>query len=133
VLPAPAGGYTAEADPQWTIAGRPNGGYLLAMLARAATGVAAHPDVLAASAHYLRSPDPGPVAIEVETLREGRSASQFRARMSQLDQACVEALLTVGRLDPDSVPYWQDGLHATPTLPREQCVRLRPDPATSRR
>lgn len=126
VAPSGRGGYTAQVDAQWTIAAKPNGGYLLAMLARAATDVSAHSDVLAASAHYLRSPDPGPVAIDVSTLREGRSASQFRARMSQDSLVCVEALLTLGRLDPASKPYWQDGLPAAPVLPREQCVRLLP-------
>jgi acyl-CoA thioesterase len=126
VVPTGPGSFTAEVDDQWTIAGKPNGGYLLAMLARAATGVAPHPDVLAASAHYLRSPDPGPVTLHVETLREGRSAAQLRARMSQDSRTCVEALLTLGRLDPDAKPYWQEGLPAAPSLPREKCVRLLP-------
>jgi hypothetical protein len=130
VVPSGPGGFTAEVDARWTIAGKPNGGYLLAMLARAATGVTPHPDVLAASAHYLRSPDPGLVSIETETLREGRSASQVRARMSQDSRGCLEALLTLGRLDPDAKPYWQEGLPAAPSLPRERCVRLLPEPGS---
>ncbi|HZR51022.1 MAG TPA: thioesterase family protein [Streptosporangiaceae bacterium] len=122
--PGGPGGYTAEVDAQWTIAGKPNGGYLLAMLGRAAAGVAAHPDVLTASACYLRAPEPGPVAIEAEVLREGRSATQVTARMSQESRMCVAALLTLGRLDPDAKPYWQAGLPEAPSVPRERCVRL---------
>lgn len=124
VLPSGPGGFTAEVDARWTIAGKPNGGYLLAMLGRAAAGVAAHPDVLTASACYLRAPEPGPVAIEAEVLREGRSATQVRARMSQEAKGCVEALLTLGRLDPDAKPYWQAGLPEAPSVSRERCVRL---------
>ena len=72
------GRFTAAADPGWTIAGKPNGGYLLAMIGYAATRVSDHPHILAASAHYLRSPDPGPVTVTADVMRAGRSASQVR-------------------------------------------------------
>ena len=68
------GHFSAEIDPEWTIGGKPNGGYLLSMLGRAATSTSVHGHVIAASAHYLRSPEPGPVLIETEVLRAGRSA-----------------------------------------------------------
>ena len=54
------GRFGAEISPEWTIGDKPNGGYLLAMLGRAAAAVTPHGHVLAASAHYLHSPDPGP-------------------------------------------------------------------------
>ena len=96
-------------SPGWTIAGKPNGGYLLALLGRAVTASSDHPHVLAASAHYLRSPDPGPVVVEAEELRRGRSASQFRARLRQGDTTAVEALFTTGRLEPGTTPTWDAG------------------------
>jgi hypothetical protein len=105
-------GFTADVDPGWTIGGKPNGGYLLAMLGRAAVAAGGHPDVLAASAHYLRAPDPGGADIEATVLRNGRSAGQVRARMSQDGQACVEALITTGRLDPADAPFWAAGAPA---------------------
>jgi hypothetical protein len=49
----------------------PKGGYLLAILGRAAARTADHHHVLAASAHYLRSPDPGTATIAAEVLRAG--------------------------------------------------------------
>ena len=55
--------FAAEIDPAWTIAGKPHGGYLLALLARSAVAVGRHPHVLAASAHYLRAPEPGPASV----------------------------------------------------------------------
>lgn len=121
------GRFTAEVSPRWTIAGKPNGGYLLAMLGRAASSVGAHRHVLAASAHYLHSPEPGPVELVAEVLRAGRSASQVRARLSQAGKPCVQALFTIGTLDPDSKPYWTDGLPAAGDVGRDECVRL---PAT---
>ncbi|MFD2473296.1 thioesterase family protein [Amycolatopsis silviterrae] len=102
-------GFSVDLSPAWTIGGRPNGGYLLATIARAATVVAGHPDVLAASAHYLRSPEPGPAEIEVEVLRTGRTATQLRGRLLKEGVPQVEALLTLGKLG-ETEPFWQDGV-----------------------
>ena len=104
------GRFTGQVHPGWTIAGKPNGGYLLALLARAACAGSAHPHPIAASAHYLRSPDPGPVTVAVELLRAGRSASQLRVRLVQDGAPCIEALFTTSTLEPDTKPYWADGV-----------------------
>ena len=116
--------FGAEVNPEWTIAGKPNGGYLLAMLGRAAAAASAHGHVIAASAHYVHAPQPGPVVIETELLRGGRSASQVRARMSQRGDACVEALLTTSRLDGAVVAYWDGGVPAISEVACEECERL---------
>src|SRR5258706_3077479 len=80
------------------------------MLGRAAIEVGNQSDVLAASAHYLRAPEPRPVVVEAELLRVGRSVSQARARLIQDDRTCVEALIVTGYLNPDGLPYWEAGL-----------------------
>jgi Thioesterase-like superfamily len=121
-----AGTFDAAVNPEWTIAGKPNGGYLLAMLGRAAASVSARDHVVAASAHFLRAPTPGPVVIEAEPLRDGRSASQIRARLSQDGQACIEALLTTSELDTGAAPYWDRGLPQISRVPYEDCERLVP-------
>lgn len=124
--PTGAGRFDAEVHPRWTIAGKPNGGYLLAMLGHAAIRMGVHDHVIAASAHYLHSPEPGPVEIDAEVLRAGRSASQIRARMSQGDRPCVEALFTASHLDGDTKPYWDRGLPEASRIGFEECVRLVP-------
>ncbi len=118
--------FEAEIDPGWTIAGKPNGGYLLALLGRAAIEVTKAPNVLAASAHYLEAPVPGPATIEVEPLRAGRSASQARARLEQAGRACVEALVTTGGLASNSRPFWHEGLPARSRRGFEDCEPLTP-------
>jgi Thioesterase-like superfamily len=120
------GRFEGELDPEWTIRGKPNGGYLLAMLGRAASAVSAHPHVIAAGAHYMTAPQPGPVVIDTELLRGGRTASQVRARMSQDGQGCVEALVTTSELDPGVAPYWDRGLPEISRVPYEDCPRLIP-------
>ncbi|SHF62618.1 Thioesterase-like superfamily protein [Jatrophihabitans endophyticus] len=124
---AAAVGFTAELHPDWTIGGKPNGGYLLAILGRAATTVGTHAHVLAASAHYLHSPEPGPVQVTVEVLRAGRTASQLRARMAQDGRPCVEALLTATDLVPTE-PYWDAATPDPGTTPYADAVRI---PGTS--
>lgn len=116
--------FDAEVNPEWTIAGKPNGGYLLAMLGAAAVSVGAHSHVIAASAHYLHAPTPGPVAIEAQLLRHGRSMSQVKARMSQDATTCVEALLTTSELQAAVSPYWQRGLPEISEVPYGECTRL---------
>src|SRR5215467_12153783 len=49
-----AGVFDADVSAEWTIAGIPNGGYLLALLGRAASSLTESGCVVAASAHYLR-------------------------------------------------------------------------------
>jgi hypothetical protein len=119
------GTFAADLHPDWTIDGKPHGGYLLAMLGRAAIASTAHEHVLAASAHYLSPPEPGPVQIDVTVLRAGRSASQSRTQMLQDGRLCVEALITtnVGP-DPDAKPFWADGLPAFDVVPFADAIRV---------
>jgi acyl-coenzyme A thioesterase PaaI-like protein len=101
--------FVAQLDPQWTVFERPHGGYMVAILARAA-GVAlaepGHVDPLAVSAHFLSSPVAGAAAVQVEPLRTGRTVSQVRATLLQDGKRCVEALLTMGRIDQAGEPYF---------------------------
>jgi hypothetical protein len=101
--------YAVNLDPEWTVNGRPHGGYLLAVLGRAALRATPdHPHPLSTSAVYPVSPECGPATVTVEVLRLGRLASQVRARLVQKERACVEALFTMGRLDPDTGERWVD-------------------------
>jgi Acyl-CoA thioesterase C-terminal domain/Acyl-CoA thioesterase N-terminal domain len=127
LLPRGDGAFEAEVSGEWTIGGKPNGGYLLSLLGRSAVAVGAHQHVMAASAHYLRSPDPGPVAVEAEVLRTGRSASQVAARLVQRGERCVEALLTTTGIDGSTAPYWDAGIPDPGTVSFEECRRLVPD------
>ncbi len=113
VRPRPDGAsFDADVDPGWTVGPKPNGGYLLAMGARAAADGLAdaggqHRDPIAATAHYLRAPDPGPIEISTQILRAGRSASQVRATLIQAGTACVEATYTLAALPEDPPePWW---------------------------
>lgn len=116
-------GFEALVDPLWAVGDKPNGGYLLAMLARAAVASVDHEHVVTASVHYLHSPDAGPVEIETTVLRKGRSADHVRATLLQDGRLCVEATLMVGRLEEGTTPFWDGGAPARPSADREGGVR----------
>lgn len=97
--------FDTELDPQWTIGTKLHGGYLLAVLARAAAEVSTHPHLTAISGSFSVAPEPGPAVVEVETLREGRGLTQLRARLSQHGKPCTEALITQGVL-ADGDAWW---------------------------
>ena len=124
VEPLDHGGFAVELDADWGIAGRPNGGSLLAMAGRAATVVAGHDHVLAASAHFVRSPEAGPAVISTEVLRSGRSVDQVRCRLHQDGATCVEAVVTVGQLDPGAEPHPAGGVPDPGSVDHDDAVRI---------
>jgi hypothetical protein len=115
------GTYQAQLDPEWTVSGNPHGGYLLAILARAAVAAdGKQPHPLSASAVYASPPEVGPATVVVESLRRGRTASQSRARLVQGERTRLEALFTLGRLDEGDAPRWVDA-SPPPVTAAEQC------------
>lgn len=130
---ATPGTYDVDIDAGFTVGPKPNGGYLLATIARAAgnaLGLAdsAHRDALAATAHFLWAPDPGPATVEVDVLRTGRSASQVRATMVQGDRRCVDVTFTMGTLpEAGTEPVWSSVVPFD-VAPYDQCIRVPADP-----
>jgi hypothetical protein len=126
-------------DNAWTIGpDKPNGGYLLAILGRAAVEAVAaaggsQPHVVAANVTYVSSPSVGPAVVDIEVLRVGRTASQARARLLQGDAVTVDAMFTLGRLQEGSDPWW-GGVEPPELASEEECARpfsRPPDPAAA--
>jgi acyl-coenzyme A thioesterase PaaI-like protein len=116
------GRFAAVVDDRWTVLGKPNGGFLAAILARAAVASSTFDDVVTLGASYLRSPDPGPIEVELDLLRSGRAVDRFRARLVQDGTVCVEAQVTTGAF-ATAAPGWDGGWLERPDI----------DPATTRR
>ena len=121
------GRYAAEIDPGWRVGTKPNGGYLIALAARAAATAAGpdHPHPVAVSAHYLTAPAPGPAEVRVELLRRGRSASQLRASLYAGGEHVMDTLVTCGRLPTAPDPHWSSV--PRPALPPERDCLPVPD------
>ncbi|MGW0803600.1 thioesterase family protein [Nonomuraea sp. NPDC002799] len=120
------GAFGTVLDAQWSVGSRLHGGYLLAVLGRAACASAAgegHPHVTAVSGTFVEPPEPGAAVARVETLRIGRSVAQVRAALLQEGRTRVEAHVTLGLLD-DSGPWWS--AHEPVALPPEEDCFLTP-------
>lgn len=117
VRPLGDGTYTVDLPADWTVGGRPHGGFLLALLGRAAVhvvstatprdGTDAAVDPLAVSAQFLRPPEVGPVLLRTELRKLGRTASVVSVNLEQRGRSCVEATVTIGRLTDEPVA-WTD-------------------------
>jgi hypothetical protein len=91
--------YSCHLSDRWAIVGgRPNGGYLMALTARALAASLPHPDPLAVTAHFLASPQSGPARIEVEQARVGRSISTATARLEAGGRDVLRVLASFGDL-----------------------------------
>lgn len=119
VRPAGDGAYLAELAPEFGIEGNMNGGYLLAILARAGMAATGHPFPHTVAASFFRPAAAGPARVEVTVQRAGRTATYLRAVLIQGGEAAVDAQLVLGAAPADS-----PGAPAPFPLPpaREQCV-----------
>jgi hypothetical protein len=124
------GVYETDVHVQWTVGDKPNGGYLLALLGRAARATGRGDDgppweTVASAITYLRPPDLGPATITTTLLRRGRSAAQVRAVLAQRDADVVEATYVLGEIPERSAVRYD----STPPLiapEPDHCVRLPP-------
>jgi acyl-coenzyme A thioesterase PaaI-like protein len=131
VTPAGPGSYQADLRAEYAIGGtKPNGGYLLACLGRAALAAAreagsGHEQVIAAGAQFFRSPGVGPARIVTSVLRTGRTATQVTATISPDGGPGVQAQFTLATLAAGGEPYWGGGEPVT-LPPIEQCQPMFP-------
>ncbi|WP_344592958.1 thioesterase family protein [Actinomadura vinacea] len=116
------GRYEADLDGGFAIGDALNGGYLLAVLARAAVDAAPHAHPVSTAAAFLRVAEGGPAEILVDTLKTGRTAATSRVTLVRDDQALVEALITTGTLEPDTEPSWAGAPPAPALPPYEECL-----------
>jgi len=87
------GRFTTHLTSEWHIGENPNGGYLLAPLARAMQSLSGHPDPLSVTTHYLR-PGTGDAdaEIEVDVVRTGRTVGTVRGRLAQEGKTRLESI-----------------------------------------
>lgn len=129
VEPTAEGHYVGEVREGWSIADNANGGYLLAIAARAMCHASGRPDPVSVTAHYLRPARPGPVTVDTEVVKTGKTFTVVRATLAS-DRELLSLLGTFGTLHGDGelapAPALVDA--EPPDLPSvERCV---PMPAT---
>ena len=82
VAPAGEGTWKAEIQPGWDIFGIANGGYLMAMAARAMSAAAGGRLPVSVTAHFTRPVSAGAVTVTVNPVKVGRRFSTLRATLT---------------------------------------------------
>lgn len=113
--------YTTEISGDWSVGDKPNGGYLMALMARSVGDLLPQPDPLSVTAHFLRTPGVGQASIDVEMVRAGRAHATAEARLEQDGGECVRMLAVFGDLGAPDGPTLVDAEPVRLT-PLEDCV-----------
>jgi acyl-CoA thioesterase len=106
--------YDVDLDLGWSIAGKPNGGYLLAVVANAGLDAVGRAHPLAVSGHFLRPPDGGAAEVRVDVVKQGRTASTVRTTLWQQDKPCLDMLVTAGELPGGDAEFVSTPMPAIP-------------------
>ncbi len=122
---AAAGEWSAAIRPGWDIAGNANGGYLLAMAARALVHATGRPDPVTITSHHVSPGRPDSVRIAAQIVQQGRRFATGTATMYAGDRVLLTALGTLGDLSGADGPELVEG--APPDLPSpDDCVPVDP-------
>lgn len=122
--PTGPGRFTTTLDEEWGVGeGLLNGGYLMALAARAAVLDGPHADPLAVSAQFLRPLPAGRAVVSVEPLRAGRTVASYRVGVAAEDGSLgVDAQVTTATLAAGD-PVWTDLLPPVIAAP-EDCLQM---------
>jgi len=90
--------FAARLTDRWNTPAGPNGGYVLAVVARALLETVPKPHPISLTGHFLLPPAPGDVEIATELIRTGHRHATARATLSQGGKEVVTALGTFADL-----------------------------------
>lgn len=126
--------FETDVHPLWTVGDKPNGGYLLALMGRAAREAARRDggegasqwEVVSASITYVLPPALTAATVHTTVLRRGRSATQVRAALVQGDRVMVDAVYVVSTVPLSAVARYDSRVPLEVAAP-DDCERLKPE------
>lgn len=123
VEPLGGGVFEARIDRGWWVVRGPNGGYVAAIVLRALAGVVdADRAPRSLTVHYTAPPEEGPVRVETQVERVGRSLTAVSGRMLQGDRVLALALAAFSK--PRAGPTF-DHAPFPEVPPPERCTPFR--------
>jgi len=107
----------------WSVNGNPNGGYLMAMIAKAMLQKSDKQETPTVTANYLARCVPGEVEIHVSEIARSRQFTRFEARLFQKREEKVRALGTFVSANHDNV-FERYESTAPELVPSEECIEM---------
>src|SRR5438270_13800192 len=102
--PASGQRFTAGMSHRWDTVGPPNGGFLLALAARALARTVPFPDPVTLTGHFLRPSRHPPVELHVDSIRTGSTHATATGRPLPARKAVHRPPATLSELVPVSGP-----------------------------
>lgn len=116
------GRYGGEIHAGWDIGGNANGGYLLALAARALRAASTRPDPVTITAHYLAPGPPGPVEISTEIVKTGKRFTTVSGSVVKDGRLTLQVLAAFGDQSLGTAERLHHGGFAPELPPIEQCT-----------
>ncbi|MEE8375563.1 MAG: thioesterase family protein [Acidimicrobiia bacterium] len=99
VAPRQDGEYAGEILAGWDIFGIANGGYVMAIAARAMGEAAQDRELVSITGYFTNPGRSGPVTVQVQPIKTGRGFSTFRAEVTGNDRPLVSVIGAYARPD----------------------------------
>lgn len=120
--------FSGRIEEGWDVVGNANGGYLIAIAARAMAQAAGQPHPVSVTSHFLSPGRPGRVSIRPEILKHGRTFTTVRGDLRASDRTLLTSLGTFSDLASLEGPVRVDA--TPPDLPSPaDCVLVSPSPS----
>lgn len=120
---ADANNFTGSIAEGWDIVGNTNGGYMMALFARAALVATGRRDIISVSAHFLSPGRVGPVTVSVEPIKDGKRFATSRVELRSLEKTLLSGTVITGDLDDGEGPTLITS-SAPEVAPIDECERV---------
>lgn len=117
------GQFRGTVSGSWSVAGNPNGGYLMAIMTRAALSMSEKSATPIVTANFLSRTVPGPADVFVEEIARSGQFQRFQVRLLQEGKERVRAFATFAADKTDAAPPRYESV-PTPLAAREECVAV---------
>ncbi len=123
IAPMASGRFRTTISGNWSVNGTPNGGYLLAILARAMLQHSDKQSTPILTANYISRTTPGEGELAVETLSRSKQFNRLQAALIQEGTERIRAFGTFA-IEPDACLIQRYEAPPPSVAPPEQCVQV---------
>ncbi|MEE8406072.1 MAG: thioesterase family protein [Acidimicrobiia bacterium] len=124
--PRQDGEYAGAILPGWDIFGIANGGYVMAIAARAMGEAAQDRELVSITGYFTNPGRSGPVTVQVQPIKKGRGFSTFRAEVTSNERPLLIVIATYAKPDRKKGESRLVDMPSFDLPPPSECVQAHP-------